>query len=64
MANKSVIAAAEAKLNQLRRDLRAAVIDPDISDEQLLEMRAAVRQAQEEFRELLQKKGFFAFLGF
>jgi hypothetical protein len=63
MANKSVLAAVQAKLSELRRDLRFAAIDPGVSDEHFLELRANFQRAEEEFRKMSQKKGLLGFLG-
>lgn len=63
----ALIADAQARLDQGRRELRSAVLDFDVSDEKLLEMRAAARQVYDELRDLDRKKlkrGFFGFLKF
>jgi hypothetical protein len=63
VANKSVLAAVQANLNDLRRDLRVAAIDHDIPDEQFLELRSNYRRAEEDFRKISKKKGLLGFLG-
>lgn len=63
----ALIAEAQRKLDVARRELRSAVMDFDVSDEQILEMRANARRVYDELAELDRKKlkrGLFAFLGF
>lgn len=63
----ALIADAQSRLNEARRQLKAAVQDFDISDEALLEMRAGARKVYDELAELdrkLLKKGIFGFLKF
>ncbi len=63
----ALIADAQKRLNQARRELKSAVLDFDLSDEKLLEMRAAARKVYDELSELdrkMLKKGFFGFLKF
>jgi len=63
----ALIADAQARLDQARRELKSAVLDFDVSDDKLLEMRAAARRVYEELSELDRKKlkrGFFGFLKF
>ena len=43
------------RLDAARRELRQAVLDFDVPDEKLLELRATARQAFEELRELDRK---------
>ncbi|MBM3578949.1 MAG: hypothetical protein FJX40_15190 [Alphaproteobacteria bacterium] len=63
----ALIADAQARLDQARRELKSAVLDFDVSDDKLLEMRATARRVYEELSELDRKKlkrGFFGFLKF
>lgn len=63
----ALIADAQARLDQARRELKAAVQDFDVPDEAVLEIRGAARKAYEELAELdrkLLKKGLFGFLKF
>jgi hypothetical protein len=67
MMLNALIADAQARLDQARRELKSAVLDFDVSDDKLLEMRAAARRVYEELSELDRKKlkrGFFGFLKF
>lgn len=43
------------RLDAARREIRQAVVDFDVTDEKLLEMRANARQAYEELRALDRK---------
>ena len=63
MAGDARIAMAQQRLDAARREIKAAVIDFDVSDDKLIEMRANARQAYEELRELDRKYGK-GFLGF
>ena len=47
---------AQNRLDAARRELRQAVVDFDVSDEKLLELRASARQAFEELREYDRKR--------
>lgn len=63
----ALIADAQARLDQARRELKSAVLDFDVSDETLLEIRAAARKVYDELKELDRKKlrkGLFGFLKF
>lgn len=51
----ALIADAQARLDEARRQLRLAAVDFDISDEQLLEMRAGARKVYEELAVLDRK---------
>lgn len=67
MKLNSLIADAQARLDQSRRELKSAVLDFDVSDESLLEMRAAARRVYDELGALDRKKlrgGLFGFLKF
>ncbi len=62
-----LIADAQVRLDQARRELKSAVLDFDVSDETLLDMRAAARRVQDELSALDRKKlrgGLFGFLKF
>jgi hypothetical protein len=63
----SLIADAQARLDRSRRELKSAVLDFDVSDENLLEMRGAARRVYDELSALDRKKlrrGLFGFLKF
>ena len=63
----ALIAEAQKKLDAARRELRSAVVDFDLTDEQILELRANARRVYNELAELDRKKlkrGIFGFLGF
>lgn len=63
----ALIAEAQRKLDAARRELRSAVMDFDIPDEQIVEMRASARRVYDELAELDRKKlkgGLFGFLKF
>lgn len=63
----ALVADAQKRLDQARRELKSAVLDFDLSDEKLLEMRAAARKVYDELSELdrkMLKRGFFGFLKF
>jgi len=64
MTSKMRIDQAQQKLNAARGELRAAVINFRVPDETVLELRAAVRRAEEEFHQVNRKKGLLGFLGF
>ena len=66
MGNRSLIAFAQAQLDDTRRALRDAAVDFAVSDEKVLELRAAARRAYEELAALdrrAAKKGLFSLLG-
>jgi len=57
----------KSKLDLARREMRGAVINLDVPDDKLLELRADTRRLFEEVKELerkVAKKGLFGFLGF
>ncbi|WP_457797021.1 hypothetical protein [Methylocystis sp. S23] len=61
----ALIADAQARLDNARRELRLAAINFDVSDEQLLELRANARKIYDELAALDRKKlkkGLFSFL--
>jgi hypothetical protein len=63
----ALIAAAQERLNEARRELSAAANNFDVSDEKLLELRASARQAFEELKALDRKylnRGLLSFLKF
>ena len=51
----ALIADAQARLNEAQRQLRLAALNYEISDEQVLELRAGARAVQEELRALDKK---------
>ena len=60
MSRNPIVTFAQDRLDAARREIKAAVIDFDVSDEKLLELRANARAAYEELRALdakLLKKG-------
>jgi hypothetical protein len=67
MAGDSILAQMKSKLDLARRELRGAVINLDVTDDNLLELKADTRRLFEEVKELERKaakKGLFGFLGF
>jgi len=67
MAKNSLIAFLQEKLDAARRELRSAAVDFEISDEQLLALRASARQIFEELKEQdrqAAQKGLLAALKF
>ncbi len=67
MAGKSLLAHMKSQLDATRRQIREAVIDFSIPDDEVLELRTDTRQLFEEVKELERKsgkKGLFRFLGF
>jgi hypothetical protein len=52
MSRDPIVAFAQDRLDAARREIKAAVIDFDVSDEKLLELRANARAAYEELRAL------------
>lgn len=63
----ALVADAQKRLDQARRELKSAALDFDVPDEKLLEMRGAARKVYDELSELdrkMRKKGFFGFLKF
>jgi hypothetical protein len=67
MAGDSILAHTKSKLDLARRELRGAVINLDVPDDKLLQLRADTRRLFEEVKELERKaakKGLFRFLGF
>jgi len=66
MAQNQLIAAAQAKLDDARRQVRSAVVDFSVADEAVLELRSAVRRAYDELQLIEQKaarKGVLGFFG-
>jgi hypothetical protein len=62
----ALIADAQARLDEARRQLRLAAINFDVPDEELIELRAKARNVYNELAELDRKKlkkGLFSFLG-
>ena len=67
MAGDSILAQMKSKLDLARREMRGAVINLDVPDDKLLELRADTRRLFEEVKELERKatkKGLFGFFGF
>lgn len=67
MAKNSLVAFLQAKLDESRRELKAAAIDFDIPDDKLLELRENARRVFFELKEQdrqAAKKGLFAALKF
>ncbi|MBM3562873.1 MAG: hypothetical protein FJX16_11185 [Alphaproteobacteria bacterium] len=67
MKLNALIADAQARLDQARRELKSAVVDFDVPDEKLLEIRAAARRVYDELSALDRRKlkgGLFGFLKF
>ncbi len=67
MAKNSLIAFLQSKLDEARRDLKAAAIDFEIPDEKILELRANARRVFFELKEQDRqavRKGLFASLKF
>ena len=64
----ALIAEAQKKLDDARRELKNSAINFDVSDEDLLEVRANARRIYNELRALdqqkLNRKGLFGFLKF
>ncbi len=52
MSRNPIVTFAQDRLDAARREIKAAVIDFDVSDEKLLELRANARTAYEELRAL------------
>ncbi len=52
MSGDARIAFAQNRLDEARKEIRAAVVDFSVTDEKLLELRANARHAYEELREL------------
>jgi hypothetical protein len=67
MAKNSLIALLQEKLDAARRELRSASVDFEITDEQLLALRASARQLFQELKEQdrqITQKGLLASLKF
>ena len=67
MAGDSILAHMKSKLDLARREMRGAVINLDVADYKLLELRADARRLFQEVKELERKaakKGLLGFLGF
>jgi hypothetical protein len=60
----ALIADAQARLDQARRELKSAVLDFEVPDDKLLELRAATRQVYDELSALDRKKLRRGLLGF
>jgi hypothetical protein len=67
MSRNPIVTFAQDRLDAARREIKAAVIDFDVPDEKLLELRANARAAYEELRALdakLLKKGVLSLFKF
>jgi vancomycin permeability regulator SanA len=67
MSRNPIVTFAQDRLDAARREIKAAVIDFDVSDEKLLELRANARAAYEELRAMdarLLKKGILSLFKF
>jgi hypothetical protein len=67
MSRNPIVTFAQDRLDAARREIKAAVIDFDVSDEKLLELRGNARAAYEELRALdakLLKKGVLSLFKF
>jgi len=67
MSRNPIVTFAQDRLDAARREIKAAVIDFDVSDEKLLELRANARAAYQELRALdakLLKKGVLSLFKF
>jgi hypothetical protein len=67
MKLNALIADAQARLDQARRELKSAVLDFEVADDSLMEMRAAARRVYDELKALDRRKlkgGLFGFLRF
>ncbi len=67
MAGDSILTDMKSKLDLARREMRGAVINLDVPDDKLLELRADARRLFQEVKELERKaakKGLLGFLGF
>jgi hypothetical protein len=64
----ALIAEAQKKLDAARRELKNAAINFDVSDDELLQIRANARRIYDELKALdeqkLNRKGLFGFLKF
>ena len=64
----ALIAEAQKKLDDARRELKNSAINFDVSDEDFLELRAHARRIYDELKGLdeqkLKRKGLFGFLKF
>ena len=67
MSRNPIVTFAQDRLDAARREIKAAAIDFDVSDEKLLELRANARAAYEELRAMdakLLKKGVLSLFKF
>jgi hypothetical protein len=67
MARNAFIAFAQSKLDETRREVKDAVVNFEIPDETILELRKSAKRAADELKDLdrqAAKKGLFGFLGF
>lgn len=67
MAKEPLIAFLQSKLDEARKELKAAAVDFDIPDDKLIELRDAARRTFFELKEQdrhVARKGFFESLKF
>ena len=67
MSRNPIVTFAQDRLDAARREIKAAVIDFDVSDEKLLELRANARAAHDELRAIdakLLRKGVLSVFKF
>ena len=64
MAGDSILAHMKSKLDLARREMRGAVINLDVADYKLLELRADARRLFQEVKELERKAAKKGLLGF
>ena len=65
MARNSLVAFAQTRLDEARRKAREALVDFNVPDETVLELREEAKRAYDELKELDRraKGGLFSFLG-
>ena len=66
MARNSLVAFAQTRLDEARRKAREALVDFNVPDETVLELREEAKRAYEELKEFdrqAAKGGLFSFLG-
>jgi hypothetical protein len=67
MSRDPIVVFAQQRLDAARREIKAAVIDFDVPDEKLLELRANARKAHEDLRAMdakLLKQGVLSLFKF
>ena len=66
MARNSLVAFAQTRFDEARRKAQEALVDFNVADEMVLELREAAKRAYAELKELdrqAAKRGFFSLLG-